>query len=191
MLKLIITTIILPISLALSAQMNGEFNDLSIASQNPLEVISLDLSKQKLKSIPAEVFLFENLEELNLSKNRIELIPSDISKLKKLKYLNVSRNVLSSIPPEIAALTHLNTLILNQNEITRLCPEIGMLKELKTLDLWGNLLDELPSSISNLKSSLETLDMRVIYMSAEKQQAIIDLLPYTQIYFSYSCNCKN
>lgn len=191
MLKTLIISALLLIPFLLLSQVNGEYNDLALAKKNPLDVRILDLSKQKLKEFPVEIFSFENLEELDLSKNRIEWIPTGVVKLSHLRILNMSRNILTRIPAEVGQLVNLEKLILNQNEIVGLCPEISNLKKLKLLDLWGNLLDELPESISQLKSSLEVLDMRVIYMSAEKQQAIIELLPYTQIYFSYSCNCKN
>lgn len=191
MLKYIFLLALMIIPFILFSQINGEYDNLELAKKNPTDVRILKLSKQKLKEFPLEIFSFANIEELDLSKNRIEVIPADIGKLTNLKVLNISRNVLTRLPAEIGKLTNLEKLILNQNEIVSLCPEISNLKKLKLLDLWGNLLDELPGSISQLKSTLEVLDMRVIYMSAEKQQAIIELLPYTEIYFSYSCNCKN
>lgn len=166
------------------------YTDLNQALKNPESVYILDLSKQKLESIPMDVFKFSNLEILVLSKNKIEQIPSEIKLLKNLKVLDLSRNKLVRVPAEIGQLINLEILILNQNAIYEMAPEIGSLKKLKVLDVWGNELDEMPYEISFLKGSLELLDMRVIYMTAEKQQAIIELLPYTQIYFSNSCNCR-
>lgn len=169
---------------------NTVYTDLTQALQNPESVKILDLSKQKLERIPTDVFRLINLEVLVLSKNKIEEIPPEIESLKNLKVLDLSRNKLVRVPPEIGQLINLEILILNQNAIFELNPAIGSLKKLKILDLWGNEIDEMPYEISDLKGSLELLDMRVIYMTAEKQQAIIELLPYTQIYFSNSCNCR-
>lgn len=194
-----IVTVFMLIPLLLTAQYDYDsllhsgkpvFTDLNLALKTPESVYILDLSKQKLETIPAGVFRLTKLEILILSKNKIEFIPSDIKLLKNLKVLDLSRNSLVRIPPEIGQLNMLEILILNQNAIYEMCPEIGLLRSLRVLDIWGNELDTLPYEISDLKGSLEILDLRVIYMSAEKQQAIIELLPYTQIYFSNSCNCR-
>lgn len=196
MLKKITTLLFLSITvLAIYAQRNIPFDgtvytDLNHALKEPEKVVFLDLSKQKLKEIPSGVFELTNLEYLVLFKNKITEIPPDIGKLKKLRVLDISRNKIEVVPPEIGQLTELRTLILNQNMIYALPPEIGNLKNLKSLDLWGNEIDELPPEISKLQETLDYLDLRVIFMSFEKQQAIIDLLPETEIYFSNSCNCK-
>jgi len=167
-----------------------KYTDLDAALRNPEKVIFLDLSKQKLNKIPDGVFDLFNLQYLVLRRNKITEIQPEIAKLTKLRVLDLSRNKLVAIPPEIGTLLELRTLILNQNMIAALPPEIGNLKNLRSLDLWGNELDELPSEISKLQETLQFLDLRVIYMSFEKQQAIIDLLPETEIYFSNSCNCN-
>lgn len=167
-----------------------QYTDLNEALKEPEKVIFLDLSRQKLREVPVGVFELTNLEYLVLKKNKLTEIPADIAKLKKLRVLDMSRNKIEAIPPAIGELTELRTLILNQNYIATMCSEISNLKNLKVLDLWGNELDELPPEISKLQETLEYLDLRVIYMSFEKQQIIIDLLPETDIYFSNGCSCN-
>jgi len=186
--------LIIPV-LAIYAQRDIPFDgtvytDIEKALKEPEKVRFLDLSKQKLEEIPAGVFELTNLEYLVLFKNKITVIPPEIGTLKKLRVLDISRNKIEVLPPEIGELTELRTLILNQNLIAALPPEIGNLKNLKSLDLWGNEIDELPVEISKLQETLEYLDLRVIYMSFEKQEAIINLLPETDIYFSNGCNCN-
>ena len=155
------------------------------------EVEYIDLSKQKLTSIPAIVFQCPNLVYLNLRRNKIEEIPVAIGQLTKLRVLNMSRNRLVRLPKEIGQLIMLRSLIINQNEIAELPPEIGLLSNLAVLDLWGNQLDKLPKEIGKLSQTLQYLDMRVIFMSRDAQAEIEMLLPETKIYFSQSCNCKD
>lgn len=170
---------------------DGEiYTDLNEALKEPEKVIFLDLSKNKLKEIPEEVFTLTNLQYLVLKKNKIREIPAEIAALTKLRVLDMSRNLIEEIPPAIGSCIELRTIILNQNRINTMCAEIGNLKNLKSLDLWGNEIDELPAEIGKLQENLDYLDLRVIYMSFEKQQAIIDLLPETDIYFSNGCSCN-
>ncbi len=47
------------------------FRSLNAAMQNPDSVFRLDLSKQKLKEIPPQVFELTQLRELNVSRNQL------------------------------------------------------------------------------------------------------------------------
>ncbi|PKP03050.1 MAG: hypothetical protein CVU11_09750 [Bacteroidetes bacterium HGW-Bacteroidetes-6] len=157
---------------------------------NPDSVLYIDFSKQKLCSIPNEVFECKNLVYLDLKRNKIEEIPSRIGELQKLRVLNLSKNKIVKLPAEIGLCTQLRSLILNQNAISEICPEIGQLVNLAVLDLWGNEVDRLPTEITRISENLKFLDMRVIYMTHDAQEAIELLLPETTIYFSNGCNCK-
>lgn len=53
---------------------------------------NLDLSFQKLQSIPEYLFEMVALENLNLSHNQLQELPRDILKLKSLKNLDISWN---------------------------------------------------------------------------------------------------
>lgn len=165
------------------------FTTIEEANANPEQVQYLDLSKQKLKEFPSTIFKFKNLECLILKKNKIAEIPSAIEELEKLTLLDVSRNKLNKFPKELCNCQQLKTLILNQNEIDSLPSEISKMSNLTSLDLWGNQIDQLPKEINKLSNTLKVLDLRVIYMSDEKQEAIIKLLPETDIYFSNGCSC--
>ena len=59
------------------------FTDLTESLKNPTQVYKLDLHRNKLKEIPAEVFTLVNLQELNISKNKLKNISKDIAKLTK------------------------------------------------------------------------------------------------------------
>ena len=51
------------------------------ALKHPEQVVKLVLRKKKLKTFPAEILQFTNLQYLDLSKNNIRELPADISKL--------------------------------------------------------------------------------------------------------------
>ncbi|NLL27177.1 MAG: leucine-rich repeat domain-containing protein [Bacteroidales bacterium] len=165
------------------------YTDINLIAQNPDSVKYIDLSKSKLKSFPDVIFQCENLIYLDLKRNKIEEIPPSIGALKKLRFLNLSRNKITRLPAEIGDCTELQTLVLNQNEIVEIPPQIGNLNNLEVLDLWGNLVDMLPREIGKISNTLKHLDMRVIFMSVEKQKIIESFLPETKIYFSQGCNC--
>ncbi len=165
------------------------YTSLDDIREQPDSVYYIDLSKQKLKTIPEEIFLCKNLVYLDLKRNKIQSIPDNISGLTKLRVLNLSRNKITIVPEEIGACKELRTLILNQNPLESLCGSIGLLNNLAVLDLWGTEVDELPVEISKISENLQFLDMRVIYMTREAQEKIQTMLPETTIYFSNSCNC--
>ncbi len=165
------------------------FYSIESAMQQPDSIFRLDLSRKKLKSFPAELFLFKNLQWLNLCRNQIALIPDSISIFKSLQELDLSKNNLSQIPSAIGALKHLTVLKLNRNKITSLPEETGNLINLEVLELWDNELDTVPDEVRNLKS-LKKLELRGILFSDAQQQRIVSLLPNTKILFSPSCACK-
>jgi len=165
------------------------YTSMSEALVNPEKVYRLDLSKHKLQKIPKEVFLMFNLQELILAKNKLTEIPKEISNLSNLQKLNVSKNEITNLPSCIGTLTNLTELVANQNDINKLPPEIGNLINLELLDLWSTEIDVFPEEISKLKDSLKRLDLRVVLINEDKQKAIVELLPNTNIYFSKSCNC--
>lgn len=118
----------------------------------------LDLSNKGLTSIPGDVFLQTDLEELDVSDNNIiGAIQSEIRQLKNLKVLDASNNQMTGVPAEIGQLKDLNVLDLSDNQLTGLPFELGNLKNLKTLNLSGNsyfeqdlniIKSKLPSSVN-------------------------------------------
>ncbi len=166
------------------------YTNLAEALKNPDKVYRLNLRHQKLKKIPDGVFTLTNLQELNLSKNKLKSIPKDIAKLKNLEILNMSSNKLDSLCPEIGQLVNIKRLILNQNVINFLPASISNLTKMYFLDMWGNNIQSLPKEIVKLKSTLKTIDFRVISIKENDQEEMESLLPNTKIFFSTSCNCQ-
>jgi len=166
------------------------FTSIEDASKHPEQVVKLELKREKLKSIPNEVFKFTNLQYLDVSKNNITEIPAEIKHLKYLQYLNVAKNKLEKLPPEIGELHNLKNLQIGQNELYGLPPEIGNLEQLTLLDAWSNNLATFPNELSNLKN-LKLFDLRDILISDKEKRRIQSLLPKTKIHFANGCGCLN
>ncbi len=164
------------------------YKDLNEALSNPEIVYRLNLSKQKLEALPAQVFLLKNLRELDLSKNKIKITPQEIKQLSQLEILDLSKNQLDSFSSEICALVKLRILRISRNNLSAIPSEIENLQQLEILDLWDNNLSLFPDNLNKL-TSLKKLDLRGILLDEKQQKNIQELLPQTKIYFSPSCNC--
>lgn len=120
---------------------------LSISGAHRLTV--LDLSHNKLKSLPAIGELF-SLQVLNLSNNRISSVSANqLSALSNLGTLDLARNRVRHLP--VLVLRGLTHLILAENRLEavaasalRDCPA------LKSLDLSSNLMTSIPSTVFQL-----------------------------------------
>ncbi|MBC1297457.1 leucine-rich repeat domain-containing protein [Nostoc sp. UCD122] len=128
------------------------------ARENKLR--ELDLGKEKLTEIPAEVFELEWLEVLNLSYNQLKTLPEAITDLQQLISLNLSYNELTTLPEAIIGLQQLTSLDLSYNKLTILPEAIASLEQLTFLDLRDNKLTTLPEAIASLKQ-LTFLDLSV------------------------------
>lgn len=166
------------------------YRNLDMAMRHPEEVEILDLSKQHLKEVPAEIFKMTNLRELYLSKNRLEKIPAEIGNLTKLEVVDFSRNKLEGLPDEITRCVKMKKLIANNNLIQELPAKMNMFQQLEYLDLWSNDIGAFPESIRFCKK-LKYVDMRVIELTKTEQETIKKLLPDATVYFSPHCNCSH
>lgn len=75
----------------------------------------LDLSSNKLTSLPPSIEKMVHLEELNLRDNSLRNLPSYLNGLQKLKIIDLSGNPLES---------HLESSTLSQNDISNLPEEV-------------------------------------------------------------------
>lgn len=165
------------------------YTNLEDALRDPQKVIKLKLGGQKLRQVPAEVFAsFPNLQYLDISKNKIKELPAEVGRLLYLQILNISKNKIETLPPAIGQLQNLKILIASRNKVYFLPMEIGEIQTLQTLDLWDNEITKFPKEISRL-NNLKVLDMRGILLTEDEQNNIRSQLPNTLIYFSPGCNC--
>lgn len=152
------------------------------------QTIKLSLKKQKLKTIPTEVYDFVDLQYLDLSKNNIDSISPHIKNLKNLQVLYLNKNKIYSIPAELYELSNLKIISLNSNDVNYISPSIQKLLQLEILDLWNTNVTSLPEQITRLEK-LKEIDLRGISMNPTQQQQILDLLPNVKILLSAPCNC--
>ena len=124
-----------------------------------IEVEALDLSGQKLDTIPNIVFKNTQLKLLILSNNQLMSLPTEIGQLTNLTMLDLKRNKLTSLPSEIGQLTNLTMLDLLFNQLISLPTEIWQLRKLADLDFGNNQLTSLPTEIGQL-TNLTMLDFR-------------------------------
>ncbi len=96
------------------------FDNMEDAKKSPEKVFYLDLSLQKLKTFPLEIFTFTNLQELHLPYNYWASIPAEgWAKLAKLEILDLSGNYyLNKLPIDgLAQLKALKSLLLKDNKL--------------------------------------------------------------------------
>lgn len=91
----------------------GSFKDLAL-----LQVI--DLSQNKLSSIPDEMGFLSSLKHLNLRHNRLSSLPKTFSNLKSLENLNISENRFRAFPVAICSLPKLVKLDITGNAVSHL-----------------------------------------------------------------------
>ena len=129
--------------------------------KNPAKVSKIEWIDKKINTIPARLYLCQNLKELNLNFNNLEFLPDDISRFQNLSSLNLNNNKIISLPASIGSLSKLQYLSLTNNKLQFLPNEISSLRNLKILHLEGNPIQEI--EIARIDS----------------------LLPNTKIYFSF------
>jgi len=147
-------------------------------------LLTLKLSRNKLKVIPATIGRLQSLKNLyldqncistipngtfaglqlnllDLSSNRINVLPSGtpdwLSLAASLHHLNLQNNQLVDLPKPIGEmLTNLTFLDISDNRLAKLAGKFGSgLQKLEELRLHGNNLMSLPGSIGEARSLLE------------------------------------
>lgn len=93
---------------------------------------------------------FRNVITLNLSGNKLKRLPADLGNMKSLQVLNLCENLLSKIPNTISELTSLTDLNLSNNSFSDLSSAFGTVISITKLDLSRNLFLQLPACLSKL-----------------------------------------
>jgi Protein tyrosine and serine/threonine kinase/Leucine rich repeat len=105
-----------------------------------------------LTEFPIEIFdLADSLEILNLSDNRLQSLPTDLGRLHKLKVIFLSNNDFEEVPQVLADCPHLSMVGFKSNKIRGLGEDILPLN-VRWLILTDNKLERLPKSIGRLLS---------------------------------------
>lgn len=93
-------------------QMNLKFVSINLFSKN---LVNIDVSENKIKSLPEELATITTLQMLKIDQNQIETLPKDLWKLQKLKKLVASYNQIKALPPNFEWLPALECLTINDN----------------------------------------------------------------------------
>ncbi len=104
-----------------------------------------------LTEFPIEIFeLADTLEILNLSDNRLRSLPADLGRLHKLKIIFLSNNDFEEVPEVLADCPSLSMVGFKSNKI-RVLGENALPLGVRWLILTDNQLEQLPNSIGRLE----------------------------------------
>lgn len=115
-----------------------------------VKMISIRISYKNVRDC-LEDMIGRSVTHLDLSRQNLRQLPAEIGKLKQLVSLDLSGNNLTTLPSEIQNLKQLKLLNLRGNRIETLPIGIGELSMLRTLDVYGNRLSNLPVSFGGLQ----------------------------------------
>ncbi len=136
------------VELAIFLEMNLEWN-----YEIPIHKIKrIKIERNILTSIPADIFLLENLTWLGIYSDSFSIFPIEILQLPNLKTLGFCNNAIKVLPSKIRKLQGLQNLIIGGgSRLQRLPKTIGDLKQLRCLNLGYNQLKSLPKEIGDLQ----------------------------------------
>jgi Leucine-rich repeat (LRR) protein len=110
----------------------------------------LDLSHNRLTSVPTSIEKCVALRVLDMSHNRLQQLTDEVGELHALLELRVRCNLLCELPEAIGSLGNLTTLVADTNRLTTLPETIGNLQSLVEIDLRQNQLHQLPETFGAL-----------------------------------------
>lgn len=126
-------------------------------------VTSLTLACNAIEVIPDDVST--EIQYLNVSHNRIASLPDSIGRLTALKGLSLNDNRLTSLPDALGRLRSLQDLDISSNAITHFPESVGDLLELRNLVFFETHITTLPDSMSRLEKLLY-LNLRGVSISS-------------------------
>lgn len=109
----------------------------------PQSIDGLDISNNRLVSVPPALPAFRMLTRLSLAHNSIRVLPIDMGQLSRLEVLDLAFNYLSALPSSIVGLSKLRELSLEHNNIRALPDDIEHMECLEGLNLRSNQLSRL------------------------------------------------
>jgi len=127
---------------------------------------NLDLSRNKINSLPSSIGNFKVMKTLSLSKNKIAALPDDMGKMTKLENLNLSFNLLQSIPSSFQQLKHLREVNLSHNNFSTFPTALLNLKQMNVLDLANNKIRAIPEEIRSLEATELVLNCNQVSLIA-------------------------
>ena len=147
------------------------FTSISPFNLNKVSTLTiLDVGRNLLESVPAELGGLVRLVELYLNENSITSLPDELGQLVCLTKLRVDSNKLTEVPASLGRLIKLEVLRLDSNELTAVPGELGRLKLLKVFHLDHNKLAKIPKAFDRLVSLEE---LRLEYNCLQGRQGAV------------------
>ncbi len=146
---------------------------------------ALEVSHNELTELPDSIGNLANLKELLLDNNQLTKLPESIGNLVNLQELLLYNSQLTELPESFGKLVNLQLLRLDNNQLTELPESIGGLLNLELLDLMGNKLEELPKTIIKLKK-LRVLDIKINPIPKSHIDWLKENMPNTAILSDYN-----
>ncbi|NEQ46071.1 MAG: serine/threonine-protein kinase [Leptolyngbya sp. SIOISBB] len=125
----------------------------------------LDLSNNRLSSLPDDLPRLRNLKVIFLNGNQFETVPEVLAQCPKLSMISFKSNQLTNLS-ETALPRQTRWLILTNNRLTTLPASLGKLTNLQKLMLAGNCLQSLPTELSTC------LNLELIRLAANQLSAL-------------------
>lgn len=113
---------------------------------------SMNLGKNKLRSLPKSFAQLKNMKSLIFYENNFEEIPDVLEGFKELKHLDFYKNNIKEIPDFVGDMDGLQQLFLSFNHIEVIPDTLRNLKRLKYFYIHHNELHFLPEWISEMDS---------------------------------------
>ncbi len=104
-------------------------------------------NSNSISEIPDEICNLHNLEILNLSNNRLLTLPENIGKLKSLKELYLARNQIKKLPDSIEDLKNLEIIDISYNNLIEIPDTIKKLPRIKKIYTKNNISNVITSTI--------------------------------------------
>ena len=126
-----------------------------------IEGLSDEEIESRVRDIPDEIILFENLESLHAEYLNVSKLPHNLNSLRKLKKLNLSENKFTSIPNNLAGM-NLESIDLSHNEISHLnASDLALVGNDNTkINLSYCKIERLPEDfVSTLGSRIEKINL--------------------------------
>jgi len=99
---------------------------------------------------PLDQSLRDSTLILDLSNNRLTTLPPDFGNMMGLEKLSLAHNELAELPPEFGNMGRLRDLDMRFNRLRDLPPSFGQMRALRRIDLSDNLFSHFPAALEEL-----------------------------------------
>ncbi|XP_013782646.1 leucine-rich repeat-containing protein 57-like [Limulus polyphemus] len=128
---------------------------------------TLDLSDNKISTLPGAIGNFSQLKHLIMNNNRISFLPEELGKLKKLETLSMNNNHILTFPSSISDLINLRSVYFSGNCLTDFPVVFCNLRHLELLDLSQNKISQVPEIVKNLHVTELNINQNQISLLSE------------------------